>query len=309
VVLSGGALGTNELLARCRHNGDLPNLSPRLGELVRTNSEAILVVTVPKGRVEALTRRVAITSSIYPDPHTHIETVTYGAGGGAIRNLFTVLTGGGTRVTRPLKWLGQLVRHPGWVAELLLKPGWGERSIVVLVMQSLDNSMRLVATPRRGGGVKLQTQQDPENPNPTFIPAANAFTEWLARKTGGAPGSAVPEALLSIPTTAHILGGAPIGRDAASGVIDRDHRVFGYQNLLVCDGAAVPANVGVNPSLTITALSERAISRVEPAEGGAPGVPLGTVEIEGRTAAGAPEPLPDAWTLEGAVEAQALKPA
>jgi cholesterol oxidase len=169
--------------------------------------------------------------------------------------------------------------------------------------------MRLVATPRRGGGVKLQTQQDPENPNPTFIPAANAFTEWLARKTGGAPGSAVPEALLSIPTTAHILGGAPIGRDAASGVIDRDHRVFGYQNLLVCDGAAVPANVGVNPSLTITALSERAISRVEPAEGGAPGVPLGTVEIEGRTAAGAPEPLPDAWTLEGAVEAQALKPA
>jgi cholesterol oxidase len=309
VVLSGGALGTNELLARCRHNGDLPNLSPRLGELVRTNSEAILVVTVPKGRVEALTRRVAITSSIYPDPHTHIETVTYGAGGGAIRNLFTVLTGGGTRVTRPLKWLGQLVRHPGWVAELLLKPGWGERSIVVLVMQSLDNSMRLVATPRRGGGVKLQTQQDPENPNPTFIPAANAFTEWLARKTGGSPGSAVPEALLSIPTTAHILGGAPIGRDAASGVIDRDHRVFGYQNLLVCDGAAVPANVGVNPSLTITALSERAISRVEPAEGAAPGVPLGTVEIEGRTAAGAPEPLPDAWTLEGAVEAQALKPA
>jgi cholesterol oxidase len=276
---------------------------------VRTNSEAILVVTVPKGRVEALTRRVAITSSIYPDPHTHIETVTYGEGGGAIRGLFTVLTGNGTRLTRPLKGLGQIVRHPRWVFELLFSKNWSQRTIVVLVMQSLDNSMRLVATPRRGGGVKLQTQQDPENPNPTFIPAANAFTEWLARKTGGAPGSAVPEALLSIPTTAHILGGAPIGRDAASGVIDRDHRVFGYQNLLVCDGAAVPANVGVNPSLTITALSERAISRVEPAEGGAPGVPLGTVEIEGRTAAGAPEPLPDAWTLEGAVEAQALKPA
>ncbi len=292
VVLAGGALGTNELLARCRFQGDLPNVSDRLGHLVRTNSEAVLVVSVPEGRAEGLSKRVAITSSIYPDPHTHIETVTYGAGGGAIRNLFTVLTGGGTRVTRPLKWLGTLVRHPGWVAELLVKKNWGQRSVVVLVMQTLDGAMRFTFKQRRDGRVSMQTQQDPDHPNPTFIPAANAFTEWLARETGGAPGSSVPEALFSIPTTAHILGGAVIGRSAQDGVIDASHQVFGYENLLVCDGAAVPANVGVNPSLTIAALAERAISLV-PAKAGVDTTrpPIGSVPVPGKTAGGEPEPL------------------
>jgi cholesterol oxidase len=293
VVLAGGALGTNELLARARFDGDLPRLSPRLGKLIRTNSEAVLVVTVPEGRAQAIAKRVAITSSIYPDAHTHVETVTYGAGGGAIRGLFTVLTGGGNRLTRPLKWLGQMARHPHWVAELVFKPNWGQRSIVVLVMQTLDSAMELTFRRRRDGGVRMQTRQDPLRPNPTFIPVANAFTEWLARETGGAPGSSVPEALFGIPTTAHILGGAAIGATPEQGVVDRDHRVFGYENLLVCDGAAVPANVGVNPSLTIAAMAERAIAAVPPAASGArPGAPLGSVPIAGRTASGEPEPVP-----------------
>jgi cholesterol oxidase len=292
VVLAGGALGTNELLARARFDGALPRLSSRLGKLIRTNSEAVLVVTVPEGRAEAISKRVAITSSIYPDPHTHVETVTYGAGGGAIRGLFTVLTGGGNRVTRPLKWLRQMVRHPGWVAELVFKPNWGQRSIVVLVMQTLDSSMELTFRRKRGGGVRMQTRQDPLRPNPTFIPVANAFAEWLARETGGAPGSSVPEALFGIPTTAHILGGAAIGATPQEGVVDRDHRVFGYENLLVCDGAAVPANVGVNPSLTIAAMAERAMSTVPAAPGAAEVEPLGSVPIPGRTAGGEPEPVP-----------------
>jgi cholesterol oxidase len=249
------------------------------------------VVSVPEGRADGLSKRVAITSSIYPDPHTHIETVTYGAGGGAIRNLFTVLTGGGTRVTRPLKWLGTLVRHPGWVAELLVKKNWGQRSVVVLVMQTLDGAMSFTFKQKRNGRVSMQTQQDPDHPNPTFIPAANAFTEWLARETGGAPGSSVPEALFSIPTTAHILGGAVIGATADDGVIDTDHRVFGYENLLVCDGAAVPANVGVNPSLTIAALAERAIDRVPAKPGAEAAEPIGRAPIAGKTASGDPEPL------------------
>ncbi|MEA2478213.1 MAG: cholesterol oxidase, partial [Thermoleophilaceae bacterium] len=117
--------------------------------------------------------------------------------------------------------------------------------------------------------VRLQTEQDPDKPNPTFIPVANDFAEWLARRTGGYAASSVLEAALSIPSTAHFLGGAPIGADAEHGVIDSDQRVFGYSNLLVCDGSAVPANVGVNPSLTITAMTERAMSRIEPKE--APG--------------------------------------
>ncbi len=292
VVLAGGALGTNELLARARQDGALPRLSQRLGKLIRTNSEAVLVVSVPEGRAEAIAKRVAITSSIYPDAHTHVETVTYGAGGGAIRGLFTVLTGGGNRLTRPLKWLGQMIRHPGWVAELVFKPRWGQRSIVVLVMQTLDSSMELTFKRRRDGGVRMQTQQDPLRPNPTFIPVANAFTEWLARETGGAPGSSVPEALFGIPTTAHILGGATIGADPGQGVVDRDHRVFGYENLLVCDGAAVPANVGVNPSLTIAAMAERAMSIVPTAPGAPARAPLGATPIAGRTAGGEPEPVP-----------------
>jgi cholesterol oxidase len=306
VVVAGGALGTNELLARCKINGDLPKVSDRLGHLVRTNSEAILGVTVPEGRAEALSKRVAITSSIYPDPHTHIETVTYGEGGGAIRGLFTVLTGNGTRLTRPLKWLGQIVRHPRWVFELLFSKNWSQRTIVVLVMQSLDNSISLVAKGRKDGRVKLQTRQDPDNPNPTFIPAANAFTSWLARRTGGVPGSSTTEALFNIPSTAHILGGAPIGRDRDHGVIDKDHRVFGYENLLVCDGAAIPANVGVNPSLTITAMTELAMSRIPAKGGGAAPEPIGRLAIPGKTASGEPEPLPESRTIAGAIEEQAL---
>jgi cholesterol oxidase len=132
----------------------------------------------------------------------------------------------------------------------------------VLVMQTLDNAIAL--RPRRlpGGSVWLRTEQDPERPNPTFIPVANAFAEWLAERTGGIAQSSIMEAAANIPSTAHILGGAVIGPDPSRGVVDADQRVFGYENLLVCDGAAVPANVGVNPSLTITALAEHAMSRV-----------------------------------------------
>ena len=291
VVVAGGALGTNQLLAQAKANGDLPRLSNRLGHLIRTNSEAVLGVTVPPEEAEGLIDRVAITSSIYPDPRTHIETVVYGKGGGALRGLFTMLTGDGTRVTRPLRLLGQFVRHPKKVAALYLTKGWSERTITILVMQSLDNALTLTSKVKKNGKVKLQTEQDPNNPNPTFIPIANHFAEWLAKRTNGVAASSIFESLLSIPSTAHFLGGAPIGSDAEHGVIDADHRVYGYENLLVCDGSAVPANVGVNPSLTITAMSERAMSKVAPADPEPTYEPVGMRPIEGKTAAGEPEPL------------------
>jgi cholesterol oxidase len=265
VVLAAGALGTNRLLQRCRLNGSLPGLSRRLGELVRTNSEAILAVTLPEGAAGDLTRRVAITSSIYPDPVTHIETVSYGHAGDAISLLYTALVGDGTRVTRPLKLAAALARHPLRSLRLLNPIGWSRNTIILLVMQTLDNAIALRATRTRGGGVRLQTEQDPERPNPTFIPAANAAAAWIAEQTGGIPQSSVMEALANVPTTAHILGGAVIGADPGHGVVDSRQRAFGYQNLLVCDGSVVPANVGVNPSLTITALAERAMALVPPA--------------------------------------------
>jgi cholesterol oxidase len=266
VVVAAGPLGTNKLLQRCRLGGSLPRISARLGELVRTNSESILTVTVPEDYHDILTRRVAITSSIHPDPNTHIETVTYGDGGDSMRLLYTLLTGDGTRVTRPLKLLAQIARHPGRLAKVLFAKHWSRRTIILLVMQTLDNAISL--RPRKGpfGSLWLQTEQDPERPNPTFIPVANRAAEWFAKRTGGIAQSALTEALFNIPTTAHILGGAVIAPDAERGVVDSDQRVFGYENLLVCDGSVIPANVGVNPSLTITALAEHAMSAV-PAAG------------------------------------------
>jgi cholesterol oxidase len=267
VVVAAGPLGTNQLLADCKHGGALPRLSPRLGDVVRTNTESIQAVTA-RDDDRDFSRSVAITSSIYPDPDTHIEVVTYGRDADAMSSLFTALTGGGTRVTRPLKWFAALLRHPLQTFRLLWPFKWSRRTVILLVMQSLDTAMRLRAAPRRlGRGVRLQTEQDPERPNPTYIPAAEAAARWFAARTGGIPQSGLIESSLNIPTTAHILGGAVIGADPSSGVVDADCRAFGYRNLLVCDGAAVPANPGVNPSLTITALAERAMSRIPPKEG------------------------------------------
>jgi cholesterol oxidase len=266
VVLAAGPLGTNKLLQRCRLQGSLPRISPRLGELVRTNSEAVLTVTVPEDYADDLIKRVAISSSIYPDPHTHIETVTYGNDGDSMHRLYTLLVGDGTRLTRPLKLLAQMLLHPRRLMKVLFPKHWSRRTIIILVMQTLDNAIAL--RPRKGpfGSLWLQTEQDPERPIPTFIPIANQTAEWFAKRTGGIAQSAVTEALFNIPTTAHILGGAVIAPDAERGVVDARQRVFGYENLLVCDGSAIPANVGVNPSLTITALAEHAISQI-PAAG------------------------------------------
>jgi cholesterol oxidase len=270
VVFAAGALGTNNLLQNSRHRGSLPRLSSRLGDLVRTNSESINAVTAP-GDQRDFAKSVAISSSIYPDPDTHIEVVTYGRRADSMSYLFTLLTGQGTRLTRPILWLGQVIRHPLRAAQMLWPFRWSRRTVILLVMQTLDNAMRL--RPKRrllGRGVRLQTEQDPDRPNPTFIPAADSVARWMAERTGGVAQSGINEAILNIPTTAHILGGAVIGADPEHGVVDAENRVFGYENLMVCDGAAMPANPGVNPSLTITAIAERAMSRVSPKQGVSP---------------------------------------
>lgn len=262
VVMAGGPLGTNKLLQRCKRAGSLPRVSDRLGDVVRTNSEAVGAVTTKDDRHD-FTKSIAITSSIYPDDDTHIENVTYGGGADSMSFLFWVITGPGGNITRPLKALANAARHPAHLLRSSWPFRWSRRTVILLTMQTLDNVIRL--EPRRallGRGVRLQTREDPERPNPRFIPVHNWALERAAEKLDAVPQSGTTEALMNVPLTAHILGGAVIGEDASKGVIDSRHRVFGYEGLLVCDGSAVPANIGVNPSLTITAMTERAMSLV-----------------------------------------------
>jgi cholesterol oxidase len=261
IVFSAGALGTNEILAACKMNGSLPRLSDRLGELVRTNSESILAITLPK-EVGEIWNDVFISSSIHPREDTHIEFNTFGKHADSMSLLYTLITGEGTRLSRPLKWLGNIVRHPVKFLKTLWPFGWSEHSIVWLVMQTLDNAIAFRAKRGVFGKVKLYTEQNPDMPIPTYIDVANEAANFLADKYGGIAQSMVLEAWRNTPTTAHILGGAVIGSGPENGVVDRDSRVFGYQNMLVCDGATVPANPGVNPSLTIAAMSELAMSKI-----------------------------------------------
>jgi cholesterol oxidase len=261
VIVAAGALGTNRLLQRCKLNGSLPQLSDRLGHTVRTNSEAIISVCAPEGSGYDFSDSVAITSSIYTDSDTHIEVVTYGQGGDSQSMLRQLMVTAGRRGTKPLHFALAVMRHPRQALGAFKIRGTSRRSIILLVMQSLDNSMRLKVKRRLpGGSVMLTTEQDPLHPNPDSIPAAYDAARWFAKRIGGTAYSGVTEAVLGIPLTAHILGGAVIGSGPEDGVIDAKHHVFGYENLLVCDGAAVPANVGANPSLTITALAERAMT-------------------------------------------------
>ncbi|KAB1140744.1 GMC family oxidoreductase [Micromonospora sp. AMSO12t] len=260
VVFAAGALGTQGLLHAMKAEGALPALSPRLGELTRTNSEAILGASVPRRQARAqgldFTEGVAITSSFHPDPQTHVEPVRYGRGSNAMGLLQSLLVDGGPRRVR--RWLGILLRQPGTAARLLSVRGWSERTVIALVMQSVDNS--LTTRLRRGPfGRHLVSGPGHGAPNPTWIPAGNQAARLLAEEIGGTPGGALTEPF-DIPMTAHILGGAVIGATPADGVIDPWHRVFGHPGLHVVDGAAVSANLGVNPSLTITAQAERAMS-------------------------------------------------
>ena len=219
VVLAAGPLGTNRLLQRCRLGGSLPRVSARLGRLVRTNSESILAVTAPEDSGIDFSQRVAITGSIYPDANTHIETVVYGSDGDFMNLLHTLLVGDGSRITRPLKLLFAAVRHPLTFVRVCDPRGWSKRTIILLVMQTHDNAIKLIPIRNRFGGLRLQTAQDSDKPTPTFIPIANEAAEWIAKRIGGIPQSSIAEALASIPTTAHILGGAVIGRSPETGVV------------------------------------------------------------------------------------------
>ncbi|PHQ48927.1 cholesterol oxidase [Streptomyces cinnamoneus] len=267
VVLAAGTYGTQTLLHTMRDKGLLPRVCDRLGVLTRTNSEALVGAQTTDRRYRKahgaaradFTRGVAITSSVHPDADTHIEPVRYGKGSNAMGVLSILQVPVGTRAPRALAFAARCALHPLQLVMSLSNHRWSERTIIGLVMQSLDNSLTTYRRPKGPGKGLLTARQGHGAPNPKQIPQAARAAELIAREINGFPGSNVGE-LLGMPLTAHFLGGCPIGPDPSRGVIDPYHRLYGHPGISVVDGAAVSANLGVNPSLTITAQAERAMS-------------------------------------------------
>jgi len=268
VVLAAGTYGTQTLLHRIRQIGGLPRMSAQLGALTRTNSEALVgALTFPrpygrehgKGVKPDFTRGVAITSSIHPNDSTHIENVRYGKGSNTMALMCVPQYRTDGRLPKPLAVAASFVRHPVMVARTLATRHWSERTIIGLVMQTHDNSLSTFLRSRWPGKGLLTARQGHGSPNPVHIPEGAQAARLLAEQINGQAGTNLGE-VLGMPLTAHFLGGCPIAADPEHGVIDPYHRVHGYPGISVVDGSAVSANLGVNPSLTITAQAERAMA-------------------------------------------------
>ncbi|MCA9685618.1 MAG: GMC family oxidoreductase, partial [Myxococcales bacterium] len=260
VIFSGGVLGSVDLLLRLREKGSLPQLSEQLGRRIRTNSESLTGVVVGS-RDKDLSHGVAIGSIYQTDEHSHLEVVRYGDGSGFFRTLMAPHVGGNAPgVIKLVQGVGKALKSPVRFLKSYFVPNWARSTIILLYMRSTEGTLRfrLKGVLGRHMGSDLEQGEKPV----ASIPEATELAEAVAEKTGGFVGSIMTETALNIPTTAHILGGACMGKDADEGVIDENHRVFGYPGLYVIDGSAISANPGVNPSLTITALAERAMSKI-----------------------------------------------
>lgn len=257
VVFAGGALGTNSLLLRLKEDPQaLPKLSDRLGHGVRTNSEALICVTVPGSKHDHSTG-IAINSILQTDDHSHLEMVRMGAGSGLFRLLtITPHVAGGNAFLLLLRILVALVMRPIMTLRTFLIPDWARATMILLYMRSTEGTLRFVRNRFGWMSTRLEGGERPD----ASMPEATALAQRIAEKAGGVAWSPFFEQLFNRPTTGHLLGGCCMGASREHGVIDHQHRVHGYDGLYVIDGSAISANVGVNPSLTICALAERAMS-------------------------------------------------
>jgi cholesterol oxidase len=257
VIVACGTYNTLKLLHRMKRSGSLPRLSETLGDLARTNSESLTGTVMKQGEVD-FSRGAAITSSFFPDERTHVEPVRYGKGSNLMGLLQTVMTEGESASSRRRSWLSKVLRRPLSLLRILNVRNWSERTIVTLVMQNIDSAITVRA--KQGlFGFRLTSTNNSMNPNATYIPLANEVAKRIADQNDGLPVGHLGD-LVSAPFTAHFVGGCVIGEDEKKGVIDPYHRVWNYPTLHVIDGSTLTANLGVNPSLTITAQAERAIS-------------------------------------------------
>ncbi len=264
VVFSASSLGTMELLFHLREKGSLPAISGQLGKHVRTNSESLIGVRTP-GYAEDVSQGIAIGSGIYIDEHTHIEAVRYPKGSDTMGFLTTILTDGQPGPRRIALWLknvlASMLRHPFKTARVLQPLGWAREFVILLCMQALEGEIEMRwQRPWFWPFRKFLVSRGEKVP--TYIPKANEFAKQFAKLTGGFAMSMLPEILFNVPGTAHCIGGCVIADSPSHGVVDSYQRLFNYKNMYVCDGSVVSANLGVNPSLTITALAERAMSYI-----------------------------------------------
>jgi len=258
VVVAGGTYNTQKLLHRMKDTKTLPQLSNTLGKLSRTNSEALTGALMSKTNID-YSVGAAITSSFYPDEHTHVEPVRYGKGSNSMGLLQTIMTDSTKLSSRHKQWWITVLKNPKMLYRILNVKAWSERTVIALVMQNVDSSISVSGKKRFLRPWKLTSQNDAEHPNATYIPAANDVVRRIAKNRGGIPGGNIGD-LLNAPFTAHFVGGCVIGDSDKTGVIDPYHRVWNYPTLHIVDGSSVTANLGVNPSLTITAQAERAMS-------------------------------------------------
>ena len=262
VILAAGVLGSIEILLKNRdHYKTLPNISSRLGDHVRTNGESLLGATSFEAHRD-LSRGIAIGASIRPDSITRIESVRYPEGSGAMKLLGVPLTANGSKFTRPIKLLFQVLRRFPRLLKLWFVQDWARSSLILLVMQSVDHQMRLrLGRSFAGGFRKRLIGESIDTPIPSCLPVAQKAAQILGEEIQGEPQNIISEVLLGTPATAHILGGCCMGDSAENGVIDRNHELFGHPGLYVCDGSVIPSNLSVNPSLMITAMAERFVSQ------------------------------------------------
>ncbi|MEM7183684.1 MAG: GMC oxidoreductase [Spirochaetota bacterium] len=253
VVFAGGVLGTIELLLNLKQKS-LPALSDKLGYGIRTNSEALVGVTTFDQK-KNLSEGIAISSLLHTDENSHLEVVRYSAGSGFWRLLMAPMVSGGNFLVRIFKMLFDFVKHPIKNFRVHIVKDWAKSTNILLFMQSIDGTLRFSK-----GLFGMKSKVDHGKAPTAFIPEAKELADGYSEIIGGKPSVLMSETLAGIPTTAHILGGAVMGSSKENGVIDKDNKVFGYENMLICDGSMISANIGVNPSLTITALSERAMS-------------------------------------------------
>ncbi|PKL89609.1 MAG: GMC family oxidoreductase [Ignavibacteriae bacterium HGW-Ignavibacteriae-2] len=255
VIFAGGVLGTVPLLLKLKQTS-LPNLSDQLGCAVRTNSESLLGVTAPQN-INDFSKGIAISSIVHTDEFSHIEPVRYSSGSGFWRLQVFPLVSGKNLIVRIIKSFTQFILHPVKTSRLFFVADWAKKTQILLFMQTINSTLKF-----EKGWFRMRSKLEKGKAPSAFIPEARNLAKRFADIVNGTPGALLSETILGIPTTAHILGGCVMGKDIKEGVVDKDNKIFGYENIYVCDGSMISANPGVNPSLTITALAERAMHKI-----------------------------------------------